>query len=109
MTREKEIDVAATHYDYGYNEDSIVSAYCCFRDGVKWADANPKSPWISVEEDLPCNHKNYINTSDECGTFYVLALIHDFVALSRMEKIEDEWHWITDEPTYWMPIPKLPK
>ena len=28
-----------------------------FEAGVKWADANPKSPWISIDEDLPCNHK----------------------------------------------------
>lgn len=27
-----------------------------FEAGVKWADSNPKSPWISVDEDLPCNH-----------------------------------------------------
>lgn len=35
MKREKEIDVAATHYDYGYYEDSKLSAYCCFRDGAR--------------------------------------------------------------------------
>lgn len=25
------------------------------------ADANPKSPWISVEDDLPCNNPNNIH------------------------------------------------
>ena len=60
MTREKEIDIAATHYDYGYYEGSKISAYCCFRDGAEWADNNPKSPWINVKDDLPCNHKELL-------------------------------------------------
>ena len=28
--------------------------------GLDVADANPKSPWISVEDDLPCNHKELL-------------------------------------------------
>ena len=33
-----------------------------FEAGVKWADAHPKSPWISVEDDLPCNHSDLVLT-----------------------------------------------
>ena len=32
-----------------------------FESGVKWADSNQKSPWISVEDDLPCNHREYVD------------------------------------------------
>lgn len=100
---------------------NVIEPYCFETDmeeqwynvglkyGLEIADEYPKCPWISVKDDLPCNHENYINTSDKDGTLYVIALVNSFVVLSRMEKFEDEWHWTTDEPTYWMPIPELPK
>lgn len=54
MTREEQI--AAASYVYGMRGSSID-----FAAGATWADANPKSPWISVEEDLPCNHEELIH------------------------------------------------
>ena len=30
------------------------------QQGLATADANPKSSWISVDADLPCNHKEFI-------------------------------------------------
>ena len=33
-----------------------------FEGGVKWADEHPKSPWISVDDDLPCNHSDLVLT-----------------------------------------------
>ena len=80
-----------------------------FETGVQWADANPKSPWISVKDDLPCNHKELISGEDKRNTIHVFVLVRGLIVLSRMEKFESEWHWITDDPTYWMIIPKLPK
>lgn len=46
-----------------------------FEAGVKWADKNPKSPWIRVGEDLPCNHKELlmINNQQYSETFEVFA------------------------------------
>ena len=81
-----------------------------FEAGVKWADEHPKSPWISVKDDLPYNHKELINRYDKRNTFYVIALVKRFIELSRMENGEDgTWHWTTCEPSYWMPIQELPK
>ena len=80
-----------------------------FESGVQWADNNPKSPWISVKDDLPCNHKELISGEDKRNTIHVFVLVRGLVVLSRMEKFEGEWHWITDDPTYWMIIPELPK
>ena len=31
-----------------------------FEGGIKWADEHPKSPWISIKDDLPCNHEELI-------------------------------------------------
>lgn len=80
-----------------------------FESGVQWADDNPKSPWISVEEDLPCNHEELISIDDKRYTLYVVAVIHGIIILSRMYKFEGKWSWENDEPTHWMPIPELPK
>ena len=58
MTREEQIAIASCAY--GSRGSSID-----FTVGAKWADSHPKSPWISVEEDLPCNNP----------IIYILALL----------------------------------
>ena len=111
MTREKEIDVAATHYDYGYYEDSKISAYCCFRDGAKWADNNPKSPWISVKDDLPCNHKELL-----LSTGYHTISVFTYkkggaCGIDNMIIRNGKWEWEAwkENYLYWMSVPNLPK
>ena len=50
MTREKEIEKEA------YRQEELVNMDAeSFIEGAKWADSHPKSPWISVDDDLPCN------------------------------------------------------
>ena len=80
-----------------------------FEAGVKWADKNPKSPWISVEDDLPCNHEELISPDDKRDTLYVATVIRGHIIFSRMRKLEGKWFWENDEPTHWFPIPKSPK
>ena len=58
---------------------------------------------------LLCNHKELISGEDKRNTIHVFVLVRGLIVLSRMEKFEGEWHWTTDEPTYWMIIPELPK
>lgn len=78
------------------------------QEGLNIADENPKSPWISVEEDLPCNHKELIHSN---YTDRVLVLSRNgYSEVAFMCIIEDAWEWnnlIT--VSYWMPIPELPK
>ena len=80
--------------------------------GLDIADSNPKSPWISVKEDLPCNHKELISPDKSSEnltvTEYVVAMIYGFKLLSRMYELDGKWYWENDEPTYWFPIPELP-
>ena len=77
-----------------------------FLEGAKFALENQ---WISVEDDLPCNHEELISLDDKRYTLYVVAVIHNFIVMSRMYKEDDKWYWENDEPTHWFPIPKSPK
>ena len=65
--------------------------------------------WISVEEDLPCNHDELFINDDKKETKTVLSIINGYIMMSRMYKPKHKWHWDSEEPTHWMPIPKLPK
>ena len=119
MTREEEIKQSALKYFdnfipdvYGIGHGDIYEA---FMAGVDWADKHPKSPWISVKDDLPCNHKELI---DGNSTKSVLVIDHEgCVGLLKMKKknngiigIEPWWQWeIPAVIYYWMPIPNLPK
>lgn len=88
----------------------VNSAYGLgFVDGAMWACDKIGSPWISTENDLPCNHPELISPDDKRDTKYVVAMIHGHIVLSRMYKLDGKWHWTNDEPTHWFPIPEPPK
>ena len=115
MTREEEITKAfekALPATEGY-----TPFYCekvAFRLGAEWADANPKSHWISVEDDIPCNNPNNIHFG---FTNRVLATDGKNILVAYMRKNKDnKWIWrsennvdITHIITHWMPFPKPPK
>ena len=77
-----------------------------FLEGAEFALNNQ---WISVEDDLPCNHKELLNLSDKRYTLYMAAIIHSHITMSRMCKMDGKWQWQNDEPTHWFPIPEPPK
>lgn len=103
MTREEQIAVASCAYD-------MRGSGIDFEAGVKWADNHPKSPWISVDEDLPCNHEELIDREIPTYTLYVVVRLKDgTVDSSRMIKIPDgNWVW-PFKVSHWFPIPELPK
>lgn len=115
MTRQEEIrnavdtivPILPTNNGRTYEQALMASG---FEEGVKWADANPKSPWISVEDDLPCNHRELINPAFPINTKYVLVQFESGVAdMSKMIKYNNnDWKWV-HKIVRWMPIPKLPK
>ena len=76
-----------------------------FLEGAEFALNNQ---WISVKDDLPCNHKELLNPDDKRDTSCVFAIIHGHIVLSRMYKLYGKWHWENNDPTHWFPIPKLP-
>lgn len=84
-------------------------------EGLETADANPKSHWISVEDDLPCNHEELITTNGryEKNTIYVITIDkYGIIESNYMVLYDDgkwEWKYSLPAPCYWMLIPKLPK
>ena len=80
-----------------------------FESGVKWADSNQKSPWISVDDDLPCNHREYIDLKYNSYTCQMLVRCKNGIySTERMVIIGGEWGWTgSNDITHWMPIPKL--
>ena len=109
MTREEQINKEA------YRQEGLVDMDVeSFIAGAKWADKNPKFTWISVEEDLPCNHEEFIET----GGHYLKETI-EFITIDEYDVIvsnlmvlfdNGKWEWkYGARPRYWMQIPELPK
>ena len=76
---------------------------------LEGADFALNNQWISVEEDLPCNHDELFINDDKKETKTVLSIINGYIMMSRMYKPKHKWHWDSGEPTHWFPIPELPK
>lgn len=121
MTRDEEIYNAINNLQIGVYDEDILSdndeynndeydgsdIQNAFYAGAKWADENPKSPWISVNEDLPCHHEELLNA--ECQTKKVFILkCGGFPDVDYMLKIGGKWIWFEyKSPEFWMPIPDL--
>ena len=115
MTREEEIREAidkifpCTNGGRCYEQSLGASG---FELGVHWADKTHENPWISVNDDLPCNHEELLDPSCEynetvivltvCGNGYYL----NWMKLERYGKWE--WHSVKNV-THWMKLPELPK
>lgn len=126
MTREdkriKETNSAAEHFIAGplceekFTEEQQDFVMYCFAEGAQWADENPQSPWISVDDDLPCNHEELID-KEKNMTKRVLVIGKDGKAnvtsnMMSMFFIENCWQWACEiyfKVTHWMPIPNLPE
>ena len=76
-----------------------------FLEGANFALENQ---WISVKDDLPCNHEELIHSN---YTDRVLVSSRNgFSEVAFMCIIEDVWEWNTlMQVSYWMPIPELSK
>ena len=110
MTREEEINNAKeAFYRKILQEGTYYDPRDCFEEGAEWADSNPKSPWISVKDDLPCNHEELLDA--KCKTKEVFTLgIGDSLNIDYMLKINEKWVWFAyNSSKFWMPIPELSK
>ena len=133
MTREEQIKKQADIYtddasnytewsdDGGWSStNDIELVEKAFIEGAKWADEHPKSPWISVEDDLPCNHKDLMK--NENYTKMVLVVLswnedptHIHIDISDMSNVIGShnvgFYWRCNgyyTVTHWREMPGLP-
>ena len=126
MTRDEEIFNAIDNLQIGVYDENNPSdndeydgsdIQDAFYLGARWADENPKSPWISVEDDLPCNHSVLVLTYNNRPflTLFVYVItdnIHTLFLCNMKKSDSNIWIWnysTKDKITHWMPIPELPK
>lgn len=88
-----------------------------FIDGAEFALNNQ---WISVDDDLPCNHEDLMEWVCDTTNVLVTGLTNKsgkrFRYISHMTKngnASGRWHWSYGyepyEITHWMPYPNVPK
>ena len=95
----KWIDCTVPMFDWaGYN----------YRIKPQLTDIQPNQ-WISVEDDLPCDHKELMVTEESsCNVF--IACKDGYVSSDFIIKGFNKWYWNGDyDPDYWMFPPELPK
>lgn len=90
-------------------------------EGLETADANPKSSWISVNDDLPCNHKALLLDEHRTKTVLVVLSRNDnsssrhidrLIMINKKGSSDVDWYWFNNTHytvTHWMPVPELPK
>ena len=77
-----------------------------FLEGAKFALENQ---WISVNEDLPYNHEELLDTKCKTKEVFVIKAL-GFFDICYMQKIDEKWIWFPYKSIeYWMPIPEPPK
>ena len=125
MTREEQAFEASKRFKESLTEKDLASLskddMCfAFQLGVKWSETHPKSPWISVEDDLPYNHKNLME--DKHYTKPVLTVlvwngepskkhIEICCVCDMMGSDNVDWYWCVDshyQVVCWMPLPEIP-
>ena len=118
MTRDGEALEAAKRFEQSlYNSDveSLTRSDMGFAymSGIKWADENSKSPWISIKDDLPCNHSEMIcgrENIDGTETIDVFCSnSYGHIWTDYMVYENGEWRWNDFQPDFWMLSPKLPR
>ena len=91
------------------NINRIVRA---FNRGIEYQKQNSKSSWISVKDDLPCNHEELLKSPKIYRTKSVIVRFdNNMHGFAYMVNIPNKWEWFNKIKgiTHWMPIPELPK
>lgn len=109
-THDVDTDETDFYGNYVKKEDFVLPEYNAFIEGCKWSDANPKSPWISAKDDLPCNHKELIHGDAE-NAWTVSCIVNNgtWTITDRMFLIEGKWDWGIANVKYWFVVPELLK
>ena len=77
-----------------------------FLEGAEFALNNQ---WISVDDDLPCNHEELLINKGVTKKVFVLKF-GGSPGVDFMLRVNGEWIWFAYENhKFWMPIPEPPK
>lgn len=76
------------------------------KEGTKFALENQ---WISVEEDLPCNHEELLLYDNITRQVFVRKKNGEYDISFMVNFIRWEFIIGLENVTHWMPVPKLPK
>ena len=105
---------------------------CCFETDreEQWFDlgvqcglevADTKFPWISIDNDLPCNHKELIENEHYTKKVLVVLAWNDDPSKKHIEicdmcnkigSFNTNWYWqntVYYHVVCWKPLPELPK
>lgn len=100
--------------DIMLNHGNIIGGFIC---GARWADKNPKNPWVSVNERLPEDSLPQL-TNNELGrkTMKVIVLMMDGRIMEAYRRFycNRQWYWnipsrMREQVTHWMPVPARPQ
>lgn len=106
------------YHNEKYTEYDIKQA---FEKGAEWADEHPKSSWISIKDNLPCNHKELIENENYTKKVLVVLAWNDDPSKKHIEicnmcnkigSFNTNWYWQYKafyRVVYWKPLPELPK
>lgn len=122
MTREEEIGnaidtilpIPPSEKGRKYEQALMATGFEC---GVKWADENPRTPWININDSFPNDETKlciiyceaYNKNSDD------IENKHHEIYLANFDKQTSSWVNVESynnyffDVLYWMPIPELPK
>lgn len=110
MTREEQIrnavdttfPIPPSEKGRNYEQALIATG---FEAGVKWADANPKSSWVSVDEELPPVEKDGLSIN------VLVVNTKGKIHLSRYNYNIKGWisPVLYTKFTHWMFLPEPPK
>ena len=77
-----------------------------FIEGARFALENQ---WISVKDDLPCNHEELYAYNNKTVAVIVRGEFAN-IDVDYMKLYRDKWEWVRHyRTTHWMPIPELSK
>lgn len=92
---------------------SLIGAFIC---GVRWADKNPESPWVNIEERMPENSIPEVSDQSRSRAYIkvmVMLMNGNIMQADRRRSIEGTWYFniplrMREQITHWMPIPPAP-
>lgn len=119
MTRQEQINNASNQLSESFKCSKAFKMG--FEAGAMWADENPKSPWISVKNDLPYYHEYLLDTDISTKEVLVILKYKEDPTLrevqfckmfnhKNMGTFNDRWYWNSPRyytVTHWMPIPDI--